>query len=321
MTAFWSNESLKKHQDWCLSNDSVTTVFSKLENKIKFNSKHYCRSMKVLFIVYADFECFTKPIQGCQPNSQESYTNQYQQHEPSGFGYYIVSVTGECEYRSYTKQYENEDIGELFMRLLELDIKNLYKKHKFAKRMTITNSEQESFELTKVCHICEKELDNDKVRDHCHLTGNYRGAAHNECNLNYKIPKFYPVFIHNLSGYDAHLFIKNLGNEPSCIPNTEEKYISFSKKLIVDEFTNKEGKNVKVTREIRFLDSYKFMSSSLASLVANLKRGDFKRLKMHFNENELNLLLRKGVFPYDYFNNISVLNETSLPSKKSFIRV
>jgi len=99
MSSFRSNESLKKHQDWCLSNNSVTMVFPKLENKIKFQSSHHCRSMRVPFTVYADFECFTKPIQGCQPNSKESYTNQYQQHEPSGFGYYIVSVIGECNYK------------------------------------------------------------------------------------------------------------------------------------------------------------------------------------------------------------------------------
>jgi len=94
--------------------------------------------------------------------------------------------------------------------------------------MKITASEQESFELAEICYICEEKLNNDRVRDHCHLTGNYRGAAHNECNLNYKVPKFYPVFIHNLSGYDAHLFVKNLSGKISCIPNTEEKYISFS---------------------------------------------------------------------------------------------
>ena len=56
-----------------------------------------------------------------------------------------------------------------------------------------------------------EEEDFKKVIDHCHLTGKYRGAAHNICNLKYVIPKFVPVVIHNLSGYDSHLFIKNLG--------------------------------------------------------------------------------------------------------------
>jgi len=229
-----------------------------------------------------------------------------------------VSITGECQYRSYTKQHEGENIGELFTELLELDIKNLYNKHKFSKAMKISASEQESFKAAEICHICERKLGNDRVRDHCHLTGDYRGAAHNNCNLNYKIPKFYPVFIHNLSCYDAHLFIKNLAGKIWCIPRTEENYISFSKKLLVDRFTNKKGKEIEVKRKILFLDSYKFMSSSLASLVGNLKPENFKHLKKRYSEKRLNLLLRKGVFPYDYFNNACVLDETSLPSKEKF---
>jgi len=156
------------------------------------------------------------------------------------------------------------------------------------------------------------------VRDHCQLTGDYRGAAHNDCNLKCKIPTFYPIFIHNLSEYDAHLFIKNLGGKISCIPNTEEKYISFSRRIVVNTFIDKEGKPAKVKQELRLLDSYKFMSSSLASLVANLKHDDFEHLKKHYSEKQLNLLLRKGVFPYDYFNDVSVLNETFLPPTEKF---
>ena len=78
-----------------------------------------------------------------------------------------------------------------------------------------------------------------KVRDHCHLTGKFRGAAHNKCNLKFRLPKFYPVIFHNLSGYDSHLFIKNLGKSEGkidCIPNNEEKYISFTKEILVDKF-------------------------------------------------------------------------------------
>jgi len=90
--------------------------------------------LKVPFVVYADFECFTKPIQSCEPSSQESYTNKYQQHKPSGFGYYIISVTGECIYKCYTKQDENENLGDIFMRSIESDIIKLYNKHKFTNK-------------------------------------------------------------------------------------------------------------------------------------------------------------------------------------------
>ena len=102
------------------------------------------------------------------------------------------------------------------------------------------------------CHICDKELGDDKVRDHCHLTGKYRGAAHNKCNLKHRIPKHYPIFFHNSSGYDAHLFIKSLGadeGEINCIPNNEENYISFSKKILVDEYLHKD-KNYELKQHI-----------------------------------------------------------------------
>ena len=101
-----------------------------------------------------------------------------------------------------------------------------------------------------------------KVRDHCHFTGKYRGAAHSSCNLKHKKPKFTPVVFHNLAGYDSHLFIKNLGKTEgniTCIPNTDEKYISFSKVIETDSYI-KDEKEVKVMHEIRFIDSFKFMA-------------------------------------------------------------
>ena len=119
-----------------------------------------------------------------------------------------------------------------------------------------------------------------KVRDHCHFTGRYRGAAHNLCNLKYRKPNFTPVVFHNLSGYDSHLFIKNLGfsvGDIDCIPNNEEKYISFTKKIQVGSYTkkvkNKRGEiNVEtkpLDHKIRFIDSFKFMATSLDNLVNN----------------------------------------------------
>ena len=68
------------------------------------------------------------------------------------------------------------------------------------------------YDNSTLCHICNEELSKDRVRDHCHLTGKIRGAAHDACNLKYKIPKFFPVVLHNLSGYDSQLFIITLGS-------------------------------------------------------------------------------------------------------------
>ena len=84
------------------------------------------------------------------------------------------------------------------------------------------------YDNSTLCHICKKELGEDRVCDHCHLSGKFIGAAHEVCNLKYKVPKFFPVVFHNLSGYDSHLFIKTLGNSEgniTCIPNNEENAV------------------------------------------------------------------------------------------------
>ena len=155
------------------------------------------------------------------------------------------------------------------------------------------------------------------MRDHCHFTGKFRGAAHNICNLQFKKPNFTPVIFHNLSGYDAHLFVKNLGKtdgDIKCIPNNEEKYISFSKDIIVGEYENKKGEKVKIKHEIRFLDSLKFMAS-LESLVGNLGLEKLKETKKEFWE-KAELLSRKGIYPYDYMNSIKKFSEEKLPPKE-----
>ena len=112
------------------------------------------------------------------------------------------------------------------------------------------------YDNSTLCHICNEEIGNDRVRDHCHLSGKFRGAVHKVCNLKYKVLKFFPVVFHNLSGCDSHLFITTLGNSEgdiSCIRNDEEHYISFTKQVIVDKFVNKEGKGVNVKLVLRFV--------------------------------------------------------------------
>ena len=185
--------------------------------------------------------------------------------------------------------------------------------------MIFTESDKRIFDEATVCHICDKELGSDRVRDHCHLSGKFRGAAHNECNLNFKIPKFFPVVFHNLSGYDSHLFVKKLaGGNINCIPCNEEKYISFSREVIVDKFVNKEGKSVQVKRELRFIDSFRFMASSLDTLSKNLSKEQCKNINNKYSGKKLDLLLRKGVYPYDYVSSLERLDETNLPPKEVF---
>ena len=159
------------------------------------------------------------------------------------------------------------------------------------------------------------------MRDHCHFTGQYRGAAHNKCNLQFKKANFSSVIFHNLQNYDSHLFIKNLGKTSGfikCIPNNEEKYISFSKNITIGKFTNKEGKEVEMKHDLRFIDSFKFMTSSLDGLVKNLSLDKLKVTKKGFDEDKIELLSRKGVYPYDWMDNLTKFNETELPPKEAF---
>ena len=237
-------------------------------------------------------------------------------HFPSGFCYYIKCSFNESYDKKvmYTKRSEDEDVSQIFVERLEHDIRRLYHEYyKFPQKMIYTEADKDTFNKASHCHICENPLEADTVRDHCHLTGTFRGAAHNGCNLHYKVPKFFPVIFHNLSGYDSHLFIKNLGTTRgniSCIPNNEEKYMSFTKEIIVGTF-NKDGKDIEIKRDIRFIDSFRFMTCGLRSLVDNLD--EFPVLLKYFEGRQFELLRRKGVYPYEYMDSLSKLEETQLP--------
>ena len=152
------------------------------------------------------------------------------------------------------------------------------------------------------------------IRDDCHYSGKYRGPAHKSCNLNYKVPSYIPVVFHNLSGYYAHLFIKELSKcslkDMDVIAKTKENYISFSAYVPVQDYIDKDGNNRVKLVELRFIDSFKFMASSLDSLTNNLVRGGHKLFNL-----ESDLLTRKGVYPYDYMDKF---NETSLPPMDKF---
>ena len=135
----------------------------------------------------------------------------------------------------------------------------------------LTKEEEDNYDEENTCYIYKKDFNNDtKVRDHCHFTGKYRGAAHNMCNLRYKIPKNIPLIFHNRSTYDYHFIIKELACEFEgnfeCLGENTEKYITFS----VPIKKKTENKNIDITYKIKFIDSFRFMATSLSKLVDNL---------------------------------------------------
>ena len=320
LNPFHSQESLDKHLEYCNAYEAVKIEMS--GGTLKF--KNYNRSMRVPFIVYADFESFIKPIDTCKPNPKNSYTKQYQKHTPSSFSYYIKCFDDEVyspKLVTYTANTDNEDVAHIFVNMLEEDVKSIYKRFGKPKKMIFGTKEREEFDGATECWICHGELGLGRVRDHCYLTGIYRGAAHNKCNLQYRRPKFIPVVFHNLSGYDSHLFIKNLGvteGNINCIPNNEETYISFSKDIVVGEYTNKNGKIVDIKQQLRFIDSFKFVASSLDKLVENLDKNCCVNTGKFYKGKQLSLLMRKGVYPYEYASSCERFDDEQLPPKEAF---
>ena len=265
--------------------------------------------------------------------------------------------------------YRGEDFMKKFCKDLRIHATKIINYEK-KKMISLTIKEEIYRNKQKICYICKKEFNkNDKkqqkVRDHCHYTGKYRGAAHNICNLRYKVPKEIPVVFHNGSTYDYHFIIKELVKEFEgnfeCLGENTEKYITFSVPLK----EKIENKNIEITYNIKFIDSYRFMSSSLSKLVDNLSEGihnnkcadcescldyvpstkneklifkcfnceQYYKRKINkdliktfvstyeFCNKDLNkfiLLLRKGVYPYEYMDSWERFNKTSLPRKEDF---
>ena len=170
------------------------------------------------------------------------------------------------------------------------------------------------FETKSTCQICVEDSVKKAdviVRDHCHITGQYRGPAHANCNLRYKIDKRHwklPVFMHNLRGYDSHLIIKAIKERHGpvrVIPTNMEKFMSFS------------------VGQLQFIDTMQFTMQSLDNLVKTLKSNDdFSYTRQEFSDDkEFALMKKKGVFPYDFFDDISKIlsdEEMKFPTRETF---
>ena len=317
-------ESLNKHKEYCYKNKCVKTNMPPQNTYLRF--KNFLHSEKAPFAVYADFESLIKPLDNCDPDPNKSYTKKYQKHEPISFSYYILcSIDGVYKpvLRKYTQtKPEDADAMDIFIKWLEEDVKDIANIE--VKEMIFTEEDRKHFNNASDCWICGEKLENDRVRDHCHFTGRYRGPAHNKCNLKYRKPNNISVFFHNLSGYDSHLFIKKIGcsinkNENiKCIPTNEEKYISFTKTIVTGQYTNKKGKVKDKTFDIVFKDSLKFMSSSLEALVNNLPKDAFKNLIKYFTPKQAEILKQKGFYPYEYMDSEEKFNDTKLPPREAF---
>ena len=150
-----------------------------------------------------------------------SYTSKYQDHIPCSFAYKLVCVNDKFSKDLVLYRGKNAVFEFIQCIFKEYDYcRKVMKKH-FNKNLVMTAEQNGEFERSDICWICGKIIDYDnKVRDHCHVTGKYRGAAHWSCNINLKIRKKLVVIFHNLKGYDSHLIFKEL-SKFNCSVNTK----------------------------------------------------------------------------------------------------
>ena len=269
--SYRTKNKLEAHKKICENRDYChVEMTTKGNNTIKYNQGE--KSIKLPFVVYADLECFLEKMSTCYNSPEKSSTTKINKHTPSGY-----SIFTHCSFDK-SKNKLNYYRGKYCMKKFCKDLREHATKiinYEKKDMIPLTKKEEENYNNQKVCYICKKEFDKSdkkhhKVRDHCHYSGKYRGAAHNICNLRYEIPKEIPIVFHNGSTYDYHFIIKELvkkfdGNF-ECSGENTEKYITFSipiKKKI-------ENKDIEITYKIKFIDSYRFMATSLSKLVDNL---------------------------------------------------
>ena len=275
LTAFSSESILNDHIERCIYQKPTNITFSNKSN-LEFED-HYMK-INLPIRIYADFECLN--IKGNDPDNPKIIYKQV----PITVGFYLISP---WENEIYT--YQGTDCVQWFVRqilTLEKDASNYFKNNIPLK---IEEKEEEIFQSTTLCWFCENSIIGGKVRDHDHLTGKYRGAACNECNLNanQKRSSFIPIFFHNFSGYDCHLIFEELLTQAynqnykiTIIPKTMENYVSVQVGCL------------------RFLDSYRFLSSSLQQLVKSINNFPI----MDTNGFKDELFKQKLAYPYEYFN-------------------
>ncbi|XP_074655657.1 uncharacterized protein LOC141909170 [Tubulanus polymorphus] len=258
---FTREDLLERHRSDCRGVNGRprrTSMPSEEDKVLRFTNHH--KQLKIPFVIYADFEAITTKFEGPGRNPNQKGSEKTQLHEACGFSYVVVRSDGKHE---PPVLYRGQDAAAVFLQHLQGEKEKIKGVLAHPAPMVTTREEQTSFEEAENCYVCDKPLYEDRVSDRDHITGDYRGPAHNECNLKLRLSAKYtpmPVVFHNLRGYDSHLIMQAIGRTEgkiTCIPNNMEKYISFS------------------LGNLRFIDSVQFLLAPFDRLVASAAKGSF----------------------------------------------
>ena len=263
LSSYTSENMLMKHKQNC-GDDNITTI--KTSNEFHLHWQNHFDKNPLYFRVYADFGADNEKDNSSIGNKT---TNIYKQN-PVLNAYHIESELEDVLRSGYHKSplgYNN--VGWFVNDVLKLENKMTLYFKSTKKDIVITNQDEKDYGSFNFCRFREKEIISDKVRDRCHLTCKFRGPARSKCNINVTQDRsnFIPIVFHNFSNYDCHMFFEKLVDRKNdnvkfdIIPKTNEEYISVTYGCI------------------RFIDSYRFQSSSLDALVKILVDNSHKTLK------------------------------------------
>ena len=276
-----------KHKENC-EDENICTIRTSNEPHIYWKKPFHKNPSN--FRITADFEA---DIEKDNSRVGNKTSNIYKQI-PVLNGFYILSELEDVlESGCYESTLGYDNVDWFFKQVIKLENKMAFFFKNTEKEIIMTKDDEENYRNKNICRFCEKELLSDKVRDHCHLTGKYRGPAYKVCKMTVKQKDsiFIPFAFHNFSNYDCDMFFKRIVDlkkdevKFKIIPKTNEEYIVVKSGCF------------------RFIDSYCFLSESLDKLVKNLNEDDFKFLKKEFPDKCQNLN-KKLAYPYENFNTI-----------------
>ena len=271
--SYSSKKALQKHEQLCKNHKPLKPNMShKSNNIVKFTAIH--KGLKAPHIMYYDLEALLIKYQYVNRNTDQTYTEKKNKHVACGYAINTVKIYDQNK----TIHNRGKDCMKEFVKDIRHEATEMINVEQ--KPMIPLTKEQKQYHCSQQkCFLCLKpfvyEKDNEdymklrKVRDHDHYTGQYRGAAHSECNLKYSVIKEIAVIAHNASSYDVHFIIRDLAEEfnghINVIAENIDKYISF-KVPIKKQIEEKKF----ATFKLKYIDSMRFMKASLSKLVYNL---------------------------------------------------